>query len=34
MTQTGIIILGQSEPGSNGNERVLHTPSNSLLNAV
>ena len=25
-TLTGTTTLGQSEPGSNGNEGVLHTP--------
>ena len=33
MTLTGITTLSQSEPGSNGNEGVLHIPQNSKTRA-
>ena len=32
-TLTGTTILGQSGPGSNGNERLLHTPQISRTGA-
>ena len=33
MTQSGITTPGQSRPGSNGNEEVLHIPQNSKARA-
>ena len=34
MTLTGIITPGQSGPGSNSNERVLHIPQSSRIGAL